>query len=116
MFITITGISHYYGETPFKIGTIVSLKKDLDNEYDSEAIKVELPCIGKVGYVANNYKTIAKGTMSAGRIYDKIGTAAFAKVMFICEKSVIAEVVNCGIERGIWENVFEDVTIKWNES
>ena len=103
-YITITGIGYYYGEKPFEIGSMVRLRKDFDNEYDSEAIMVEKPYIGKIGYVANSYKTGIKGTMSAGRLYDRIGTVAFARVMFITDNSVIAEVVNYGKKKEKCEN------------
>ncbi len=95
-YITITGIGYYYGEKPFEIGSMVKLRKDFDNEHDSEAIMVEKPYIGKIGYVANSYKTIIKGTMSAGRLYDRIATVAFARVMFVTDKAVIAQIVDYG--------------------
>ncbi|MBR5536000.1 MAG: DNA-binding protein [Clostridia bacterium] len=110
MFVTITGIGHYYGEKPFEIGTVVRLRKEFDNEYDDEAIMVEMPYIGKVGYIANGYKTIAKGTMSAGRLYDKIANIAFARVMFVFGSTVIAEVLEDDII--IRGKVFDDIEIK----
>ncbi len=91
--ITIVGLSHYYGKKPFEIGRTVRLVKDKANNYDSEAILVELPVIGKIGYVANSTNTVYQGTYSAGRLYDKIGDTAFARVLVITHSSVIAEIV-----------------------
>lgn len=94
MFITITGINHYYGAKPFEIGRVVRLVKEPKNEYDGDAIRVELPFIETVGYVANSTSTVYRGTYSAGRIYDKIEDAAFAEVAFITHSSVIAAVLD----------------------
>ncbi|MBE6679520.1 MAG: DNA-binding protein [Ruminococcaceae bacterium] len=93
MFVTITGIHHYYGDKPFEIGRVVRLVKEPDNKYDDDAIRVELPFIETVGYVANSTNTVYRGTYSAGRIYDKIEDAAFAEVAFITHSSVIAAVL-----------------------
>lgn len=38
-FITITGIDHYYGKTPFEIGRIAKLVKEPENPHDAEAIR-----------------------------------------------------------------------------
>ena len=37
--------------------------------------------------------TVAKGTKSAGRIYDKVGDKFYAKVCFVTDTSVIVEVL-----------------------
>ena len=52
------------------------LLKEPDNEYDKEAIKVEMPGIGQMGYVANSPYTVVGESYSAGRLYDKIGDTA----------------------------------------
>lgn len=93
-FVTITGISHYYGKKPFEIGRIVKLIKDKDNEYDKEAIAAYLPFIETIGYVANSVNTVYDGTISAGRLYDKINDYAYARVMFVTHTSVIALVLD----------------------
>ena len=80
MFVTITGIHHYYGDKPFEIGRVVRLVKEPDNKHDNDAIRVELPFIETVGCVANSTSTVYRGTYSAGRIYDKIEDAAFAEM------------------------------------
>ena len=48
---------------------------------------------GKVGYVGNSCRTVAKGTKSAGRIYDKVGDKFCVRVCFVTGGSVIAEVL-----------------------
>ena len=92
-FITITGIKNYYGFKPFRVGQTLRIRKDTANPYDCEAIAVELPYIGTVGYVANSTHTVYNGTVSAGRLYDKIGDYAYATVTFITHSAVIALVI-----------------------
>ena len=72
-FITITGLKFHFGSKPFAAGQKVKLVKEPDNEYDSEAIKAELPGLGCAGYVANSPHTVLGDCISAGRLYDKIG-------------------------------------------
>ena len=93
-FITITGISNYYGKTPFEIGRTFRIIKEPDNQFDKEAIVAALPYIGKIGYVANSTKTVYDGTISAGRLYDKIGDYAYGKVLFVTHSSAIAIVLS----------------------
>ena len=93
IFITITGQNHYLGMKPFKVGRIVKIVKDVENQHDEEAIRVELPFIDTIGYVANSTNTVFAGTYSAGRLYEKIGEYAYAQVMFITHSSVIALVL-----------------------
>lgn len=93
MYITITGFKHYYGVAPFKIGKKIKCVKEPDNPYDSEAIKAVMKHIGTVGYVANAPYTAATGTMSAGRIWEKVGKKFYARVMFITSSKVICRVV-----------------------
>lgn len=93
IFVTITGQNHYLGMKPYKVGRIVKLVKDKDNEYDEDAIAVVLPFIDVIGYVANSTNTVFQGTYSAGRLYDKLGDSVFAEIMFITHSSVIARVL-----------------------
>ncbi len=93
-FVTITGINNYYGKKPFEIGRIIRLVKEPDNTHDEEAIFAFLPFIEKIGYVANSKHTVYSGTVSAGRLYDKIDDYAYARVMFVTHSSVIALVMN----------------------
>lgn len=94
IFVTITGINNYYGFKPFIVGKIFKLIKDSDNEYDCEAIRAEMPMIDTIGYVANSANTVFAGTVSAGRLYDKIDDYAYAQTMFITHSSVIALVLS----------------------
>lgn len=93
-FVTITGLNHYYGKKPFEIGRIIRLIKEPDNEYDKEAIAAFLPFIDKIGYVANSTNTVYDGTISAGRLYDKIEDYAYGKVMFVTHSSAIVLVLD----------------------
>ncbi len=91
-YITVTGMNHYYGTEFIKEGMTVKLVKDPDNKHDSEAIKVEMEGLGKVGYVANSTHTVLGESMSAGRIYDKIGDTCEATVKYIFSGSVLCVV------------------------
>lgn len=76
IFITLTGTKHYYGNDFIEKGMKLKLVKEPSNEYDKEAIKVTYKGLGKVGYVANSSYTVIGDTISAGRLYDKIGNTA----------------------------------------
>ena len=93
-FVTITGLNHYYGKKPFEIGRIIKLIKEPDNEYDKEAIFAFLHYIDKIGYVANSTNTVYDGTISAGRLYDKIEDYAYGRVMFVTHSSAIVLVLD----------------------
>ncbi|MDO5850061.1 MAG: HIRAN domain-containing protein [Methanobacteriaceae archaeon] len=93
VFITINAFNRFHGIKPFKIGSILKLVKEPENDYDLEAIAVELRFAGKSGYVANSVNTVIKGTMSGGRVYDKILDEDFAQVKFISNDSVIAKIL-----------------------
>ena len=64
----------------------VKLIKEPDNEFDKEAIKVEMEGLGQVGYVANSVHTVRGESMSAGRLYDKIGDTAEGTVLYVLEE------------------------------
>lgn len=72
---------------------ILNLKKEKDNEYDKEAISVNLPGLGKIGYVANSPYTVLGESYSAVRLYDKISEEASGKVKFKLDKGVICEFI-----------------------
>ena len=67
----------------------VKLVKEPNNEYDKEAIKVEMPGIGHIGYVANSPYTVVGESYSAGRLYDKIGDTATGTVLYVLPKGVL---------------------------
>lgn len=92
-YVTLTGTRHYYGSEFLESGMKVQLIKEPDNEYDREAIRVELEGIGKIGYVANSSYTVLGESFSAGRLYDKIDNKATAKVVLVLPKGVICKVL-----------------------
>jgi hypothetical protein len=49
--------------------------------------------IGKVGYVANSAYTVQGDTMSAGRLYDKIGKKAKAKIVYVISRGAICKII-----------------------
>lgn len=91
-YITITGFKHYCDAQPFRIGHLVRCEKQPENPYDGEAICCTMPVYGTVGYVANSARTVAGGTMSAGRVYDKVPTKFYARVMFTTATKIICRV------------------------
>ena len=93
MYFTIAGCSHYFGSDFMKKGMKVKLVKEPDNKYDKEAIQVKIKGLGKVGYVANSPYTVIGNSMSAGRLYDKIGDKAKGKIMFVTDEGVIARII-----------------------
>lgn len=92
MFVTIVGTSHYFGREIFKVGQSLWLEKDVNNDYDEEAIKAVTEAGATVGYVANSIYSVAKGCRSAGRIYDTFENRQKIKVMFIVRDDVIAQI------------------------
>lgn len=90
---TVTGIRHYQGPFPFEKGMLVKCVKEPKNKYDKEAIRVKLPHLDKVGYIANSSYTVEHGTISAGRLYDQVGKKFYGRVLYIMPDKVICEVV-----------------------
>lgn len=93
-FFTITGTRHHYGQEFFEPGMDVKLIKDPENEVDKEAIKVELEGLGLVGYVANSPYTVQGESVSAGRLYDRIGETAIGVVKYVLPQGVLCELKN----------------------
>lgn len=93
LYVTITGFASYHGIRVFQIGKLVRLSKEPDNPYDAEAVRAELPQMGKIGYVSNSVRTKANGTMSAGYIYQLFDRFCYARVMFTTQSKVIARLV-----------------------
>lgn len=94
LYITVAGVNHYYGSQFIEKGMKVRLEKEPDNEYDKEAVAVKMEGLGKIGYVANSPYTVQGESVSAGRLYDKIGDQAEAKVMFVLPQGVICKVTD----------------------
>ena len=95
IFFTIAGTKHRYGQGIFEAGMEVKLKKEPDNEVDKEAIKVEVKGLGHVGYVANSPYTVLGESMSAGRLYDRIGDTAVGVVKYVLPQGVV-----CKLKKG----------------
>ena len=104
LYITITGMKHYYGMAPFEIGKKLKCKKEKHNPYDNEAIKVVMKNVGTIGYVANSPYTKATGTYSAGAIQSLVKKKFKVKVMFITSTKVICKVVD-----GLKENENQEI-------
>lgn len=98
IYFTISGCNHYFGTEFMEKGMKVKLEKEPDNEFDKEAIKVSIKGLGKCAYVANNPYTVKGESMSAGRLYDKIGDTAKGKILFVFEGYALCKIVDDGIE------------------
>ena len=89
--ITITGLNYRFGSEFLKKGMKVKLIKEPDNEYDKEAIRVELKGLGKIGYEANSPYTVIGESKSAGRMYDLMKKKAKGKVLLVTAKGALCE-------------------------
>ena len=98
MYFTITGCNHYYGNEFMEKGMKVKLVKELDNEYDKEAIQVKIKGLGKCGYVANSPYTVKGESMSAGRLYDKLGKKAKGRIVFVIGNGAICKITDYGLD------------------
>ena len=88
IYFTIAGTQDY-----FEPKMEVKLVKEPDNEVDKEAIKIEMDGLGIVGYVANSPYTVQGESMSAGRLYDKIGDTAQGIVRYVLPQGILCELV-----------------------
>ena len=93
VYFTITGTHHYFGNEFIEPGMEVELVKEPDNEYDKEAIKVELEGLGKIGYVANSTYSVLGDSMSAGRLYDRVEEVAHGVVKYVLPQGVLCELI-----------------------
>ena len=92
MYITITGLDHYMGTEALRPGDKLYLIKDTKNTYDDEAIKVIGDNDTTYGYVANSVNTVARGTHSAGFIYNSIKDNDKCEIAFITNIEAIAKI------------------------
>ena len=88
---TVTGTKHYFGSDFLKKGMKVKLIKEPDNEYDKEAIRVELKGLGKIGYVANSPYTVIGESRSAGRMYDMMKKKAKGRILLVTPRGILCE-------------------------
>ncbi len=98
-YFTLTGTKFYYGADFLEPGMKLVLKKEPDNKYDKEAIEVHVKGLGKIGYVANSTHTVIGESLSAGRLYDKIGESAEAKVVLVTSQGVLCKIKKGKVER-----------------
>ena len=89
IYFTLTGTNHYYGKKFLEKDMEIHLEKEPENDYDPEAIRVDLEGMGKIGYVANSPYTLVGKSYSAGRMYDKIGDTATGTVLYNLDKGVL---------------------------
>ncbi len=94
LFITLTHLNDFMGLEYFRPGMEVFLRKDPENLYDDEAVIVYGKEGRKYGYVANSVGTVARGTHSAGYVYEKIKDNAKCIVRFVTQEEAIAEIMN----------------------
>lgn len=92
--LTVVGIQYYCDEGDIEPGQEVTLIKEPSNKYDKEAIAVLSGSKGleKIGYIANSIKTVAKGSYSAGRLYDKIPDSIKAKIILVLDEVAVCKV------------------------
>lgn len=89
-FICIAG-TRFYDRT--STGSVVDLVKEPENQYDGDAIRVELNG-NKVGYVANSPRTLIKETKSATDIKNRFESRTRAKILFIfMERYTVAKLI-----------------------
>lgn len=75
------------------MGMEVTLVKEPDNKFDKEAIRVEMKGLGKCGYVANSPQTVQGKSMSAGRLYDKMGAKAKGRIVYVMTDGVVCKLL-----------------------
>lgn len=93
IYLTLTALNRYLGGASLRPGQEIVIRKDKDNCYDDEAIEAVLQKNGgRIAYVANSVHTVARGTHSAGYLYNMIGDSAECIIRFIVsEDCAIAE-------------------------
>ena len=101
VYFTLTGTKYYFGNDFLKKGMRIMLVKEPDNEYDKEAIRVMYEGLGKIGYVANSPYTVIGESMSAGRLYDKIGKKGYGKAVLVTSSGVICKVCKKSLLTGM---------------
>jgi hypothetical protein len=65
------------------VGDKVRLVKQPDNQFDNEAIQIEING-GVDGYVSAHYRSRKPGTVSAGRLYDRMAESIEGTVVDEC--------------------------------
>lgn len=112
IYFTITGNWYYYGPNVLHKKDKVRLVKEPDNKHDSEAIRVEVKGLGKVGYVANSPHTVLGESFSAGRLYDRMEKKAKGTVVAVTDRGVLCR-LNEKKEKKMEERGMEDEELRF---
>ncbi len=88
----VTIVGGFYNEDLFENGSVFRIVKEPDNPYDAEAIAVKHDD-ETIAYVANSVSTVVKGTMSAGRIYDKFNNNGKIEIIYVGGR-IIAKLIS----------------------
>ena len=96
LFVTVTGFKNAREMAVFTIGSRFICEKEPSNLYDDDAIRVVGPNGATVGYLANNAGTKAGGTLTASRLYDRVGSRFVIEVCFTTRTKIICRVVDPG--------------------
>ena len=112
IYFTITGTWYYYGPNVLHKKDKVRLVKEPDNKHDSEAIRVEVKGLGKVGYVANSPHTVLGESFSAGRLYDRMEKKAKGTVVAVTDRGVLCW-LNEKKEKKMEERGMEDEELRF---
>ena len=93
IYVTVSHLDDFEGSCFLRTGETLRLVKDKDNPYDDEAIVARSENGCRCGYVANSVTTVARGTYSAGRVYDLFEgeTECLVRFIFTEEGCLIAE-------------------------
>ena len=86
IYITIDHLDDFEYTSILRPGDRLVLKKDKENIYDDEAIIVYKENKTKIGYVANSVHSVARGTYSAGRLYDRMEDESSCTVRFVLQE------------------------------
>ena len=89
IYFTLTGTKFHHGSEFLRPGMKLKIKKEPENQCDIEVIVVQVEGLDEIGHVANSAHTVIGESMSAGRIYDKIGDTAKAKVVLVTPHGTI---------------------------
>lgn len=94
VFVTVTGMKFQSPSKRVRPGDVVHFIKDVQNDYDEEAIAAFSEDKEQIGYIANSSRTVAKGTYSAGRVYDRFAIFAVGIVLFIVKDEAIVRMIH----------------------
>lgn len=89
--ITVTGFKHYIIRDRIAEGTAIFLQKEPENQHDKYAVAAFTKS-GKIGYVANNEKTVRKGTMNSKQLCEAMDDSAWAEIIEFTSYDAICRV------------------------